>query len=226
VADIKVLDLSGRQVGDMSLRDDIFNVTPNKDLLFRYIDMQLANRRQGTACTKTRAEVSGTGKKPFPQKHTGRARQGTLRGPHQRHGGVAFGPKPRDWSKKLNKKMKRDALKSALSVRFQEGNLIVLEDLTMKAPKTKELKGIMDTFELTGLKTLFVLPYKKMAYENVLKSGKNLPKTKVIIADNPGLPEGEVCIDGLNVFDIINHEKLILTKGMVTKIEEVLGNVR
>jgi len=104
VADIKVLDLSGRQVGDLTLRDDIFNVTPNKDLLFRYIDMQLANRRQGTACTKTRAEVAGTGRKPFPQKHTGRARQGTLRSPHHRHGGVAFGPKPRDWSKKTEQK--------------------------------------------------------------------------------------------------------------------------
>jgi len=121
VAEIKVLDLSGRQVGDMSLRDDIFNVTPNKDLLFRYIDMQLANRRQGTACTKTRAEVSGTGKKPFPQKHTGRARQGTLRGPHQRHGGVAFGPKPRDWSKKLNKKNETRRVEISLKCPFPRG---------------------------------------------------------------------------------------------------------
>lgn len=225
MASIKVLDLNAQTVGEINLRDDIFNVTPNKDLMFRYIDMQLANRRQGTASTKTRAEVSGTGRKPFPQKHTGRARQGTLRGPHQRHGGVAFGPKPRDWSKKLNKKMKRDALKSALSVRFQEGNLIVLEDLTIKEPKTKELKKIMHSLQLDNLKTLFVLPYKKAVYENVLLSGKNLPKTKVIIADNSGLPEGQICIDGLNVFDIINHEKLILTKQMVTKIEEVLGNV-
>lgn len=225
MASIKVLDLNAQTVGEINLRDDIFNVTPNKDLMFRYIDMQLANRRQGTASTKTRAEVSGTGRKPFPQKHTGRARQGTLRGPHQRHGGVAFGPKPRDWSKKLNKKMKRDALKSALSVRFQEGNLIVLDDLTIKEPKTKELKKIMQTLQLDNLKILFVLPYKKAVYENVLLSGKNLPKTKVIIADNSGLPEGRICIDGLNVFDIINHDKLILTKQMVTKIEEVLGNV-
>ncbi len=221
---IQVLDLKGQKTEELQLLDSVFNVEPNMDLLYRYVDMQLNNRRQGTASTKTRAEVRGTTKKPFPQKHTGRARQGSLKGPHQRHGGVAFGPKPRDWSTRLNKKMKQLALKSALSVRFREGNLLVLEDLKMEQPKTKGLLKILQTLGLHETKSLIMLPYKQKEYQLVRLSGKNLPLVKVIIADNPGADRDEARIDGLNVYDIINNEKLIMTKEMVRKIQEVLGN--
>ncbi|HPE67835.1 MAG TPA: 50S ribosomal protein L4 [Thermotogota bacterium] len=222
---VNVLDLKGQTVGQLELRDDIFGMEPNRDLMFRYVDQQLASRRQGTASTKTRAEVSGTGKKPWPQKHTHRARQGSLRGPHMRHGGVAFGPKPRDWSKGLNRKMKVQALKSALSTRVKEGNLIVLEDFTMDSIKTKAFKQVLQSLGIAETKSLFVLPYKKEGYLNVRLSSRNLGKCKVLIADNPGMPE-RTTIDGLNVFDIINNEKLVLTRDTVKKIEEVLGNGR
>lgn len=221
---IHVLDLKGQKTEELQLLDSVFNVEPNMDLLYRYVDMQLNNRRQGTANTKTRSEVTGTGKKPYPQKNTGRSRQGSLKGPHQRHGGVAFGPKPRDWSTKLNKKMKQLALKSALSVRFKEGNILVLDDLKMDQPKTKGLLQILTALGVNERKALIILPYKKEEYMRVRLSGKNLPKVKVIIADNPGVGDDEVRIDGVNVYDIINNETLILTKATVSKIQEVLGN--
>lgn len=226
MANVKVLDLNGNSTGELQLRDDIFDIEPNLDLIYRYVDMQLTNRRQGTASTKTRAQVAGTGKKPFPQKHTGRARQGSLKGPHQRHGGVAFGPKPRDWHKSMPKKMKKLALKSVLSVRFREGNLIIVDDFKMSAPKTKEFKKVKEALGIVEEKSLFVLPFKKEEYLNVKLSGRNIQKTKVIIADNPGQGEDCVNIDGLNVYDVVNNEKLVLTKETVKKIEEVLGNVR
>jgi len=225
MANIKVLDLKGQSTGELDLPNDVFDIEPNRDVMFRYVNMQLANRRQGTASTKTRAEVKGTGKKPFPQKHTGRARQGSLKGPHQRHGGVAFGPKPRDWTLKLPKKMKKLALKSALSSRFREGNLMVIEEFKMTEIKTKAFITVLEALSVAENKTLFVLPYKTSEYENTKISGKNVKKTKVIIADNPGNNDDVANIDGLNVFDILNSEKVIITKDMVKKIEEVLGNV-
>ncbi|HOO32513.1 MAG TPA: 50S ribosomal protein L4 [Thermotogota bacterium] len=224
MAKIEVLDLKGQNIGEVELRADIFDIDPNKDVMFRYVRMQLTNRRQGTASTKTRAEVKGTGKKPFPQKHTGRARQGSLKGPHQRHGGVAFGPKPRDFNMKLPKKMKQLALKSALSTRYREGNLIVIDDFRMDEIKTKTFKGVLKALDVDSNKNLVVLPFKMAQYENTKMSGKNIKQTKVIIADNPGNAlEGKVNVDGLNVFDIINNDKIILTKDTVKKIEEVLG---
>jgi len=224
MAKIEVLDLKGQNIGEIELRADIFDIDPNRDVMFRYVHMQLANRRQGTASTKTRAEVKGTGRKPFPQKHTGRARQGSLKGPHQRHGGVAFGPKPRDFSMNLPKKMKKLALKSALSTRYREGNLIVVDDFRMDEIKTRTFKGVLQALDVAASKNLIVLPFKVAQYENTKLSGKNIKKTKVIIADNPGnVAEGKVNVDGLNVFDIINNEKIILTKDTVKKIEEVLG---
>jgi len=195
--------------------------------MWRYVDMQLSNRRAGTASTKTRGEVSGGGRKPWPQKHTGRARHGSIRSPIWRHGGVAHGPKPRDWSKKLNKKMKRLALRSALSVKYRENKLLVLEDLKLERPKTKSLKEILQNLDLADKKALIVLPWKEEGYVNVKLSGKNLPNVKVIIADNPNNSkngEKAVRIDGLNVFDMLKYDYLILTRDMVAKIEEVLGN--
>jgi large subunit ribosomal protein L4 len=224
MAKIEVLDLKGQNTGEVELRADIFDIDPNQDVMFRYVHMQLTNRRQGTASTKTRAEVKGTGKKPFPQKHTGRARQGSLKGPHQRHGGVAFGPKPRDFNMNLPKKMKKLALKSALSARYREGNLIVIDDFRMDEIKTKAFRGVLKALDVDATKNLVVLPFKVAQYENTKMSGKNIKTTKVIIADNPGNSgEGKVNVDGLNVFDIINNDKVILTKDTVKKIEEVLG---
>jgi len=224
MANIKVLDLNGRSTGEVDLRNDIFDIEPNHDVMFRYVNMQLTNRRQGTASTKTRGEVKGTGKKPFPQKHTGRARQGSLKGPHQRHGGVAFGPKPKEWKIKLPKKMKKLALKSALSARFREGNLIVIEEFKMNEIKTKAFKKVLEALSVDKNKTLLVLPFKNQEYENTKKSGKNIKDSKVIIVDNPGNQDQKTNIDGLNVFDIINSQKIIITKDTVKKIEEVLGN--
>ncbi|MCS7174560.1 50S ribosomal protein L4 [Pseudothermotoga sp.] len=223
MAVVDLYNVKGQKIGVQELKDEIFNIEPNLDVMWRYIDYQLSNKRAGTASTKTRAEVSGGGKKPWPQKHTGRARHGSIRSPIWRHGGVAHGPKPRDWSKKLPKKMKRLAIKSALSQRFREGNLIVVDDIKFGDPKVKNMKQLLNDFQLLGKKVLFVLPWKKPEYENVKLACRNIPGLKAIIADNPGVgQEDKVKIDGLNVYDIINHEKLVLTKDVVEKIEEVL----
>ncbi|MFO7882884.1 MAG: 50S ribosomal protein L4 [Kosmotogaceae bacterium] len=226
MAQIDILDINGKNVGSAKLKDSIFNIEPNKDVMFRYVDMQLASKRAGTASTKERAEVRGGGRKPWPQKGTGRARVGTTRSPLWRHGGVTHGPKPKDWSKKLNKKMKKLALKSALSLRFQEKNLIVLDDLTLDKPGTKNVKNILDNLGLKNEKVLLVLPEKVEKYENVKISGRNLSNVKVLIADNPGnsINAGNTNnIDGLNVFDLLKYEKIVLTTALVEKIEEVLG---
>lgn len=221
MAQISVYNKVFQEIDKIEIRDDIFNIEPNMDVLYRYIDMQLTNKRAGTASTKTRAEVSGGGRKPWPQKHTGRARAGSIRSPIFRHGGVVFGPKPKEYQKSLNKKMKKLALKSALSVRFRENNLIVVDDLKFDNPKTKDMKEVLNKFGIENQKVLIVLPYKEEGYKNVKLSAKNLPQVKVLIADNPGQEKKN--IDGLNVFDLINNEKIVLTKEMVNKIEEVIG---
>ncbi|SHH50314.1 50S ribosomal protein L4 [Thermosipho atlanticus] len=221
MATLDLLNIQGEKVGAIELKDEVFAIEPNFDLMWRYVDMQLTNSRSGTASTKTRGEVSGGGRKPWPQKHMGRARQGSIRAPHWRHGGVAHGPKPKVYFKRLNKKMKKLALKSALSLRLKEGNLIVLDELKFERAKTKELKEILKNLGLEENKVLFVLPKKVEGYENVKISGRNIPGVKVIIADNPGTEK--VTIDGLNVYDILNHDKLVLIQGTVQKIEEVLG---
>lgn len=221
MAQINVFNKEFQEIDKIEIRDDIFNIEPNMDVLYRYVDMQLTNKRAGTASTKTRAEVRGGGRKPWPQKHTGRARAGSIRSPIFRHGGVAFGPKPREYHKSLNKKMKKLALKSALSVRFRENNLIILDDLKFDNPKTKDMKEVLNKFGIENKKVLIVLPYKEEGYKNVKLSAKNLPQVKVLIADNSG--QNKKNIDGLNVFDLINNEKIVLTREMVNKIEEVIG---
>ncbi len=221
MAQINVFNKEFQEIDKIEIRDDIFNIEPNMDVLYRYVDMQLTNKRAGTASTKTRAEVRGGGRKPWPQKHTGRARAGSIRSPIFRHGGVAFGPKPREYHKSLNKKMKKLALKSALSVRFRENNLIILDDLKFDNPKTKDMKEVLNKFGIENKKVLIVLPYKEEGYKNVKLSAKNLPQVKVLIADNSGQKKKN--IDGLNVFDLINNEKIVLTREMVNKIEEVIG---
>ncbi|WP_448378054.1 50S ribosomal protein L4 [Fervidobacterium sp.] len=222
MAHVALWNMKGEKIGTIEVSDEVFNIEPNLDVMWRYIDMQLTNARAGTASTKTRGEVSGGGRKPWPQKHTGRARQGSIRAIHWRHGGVAHGPKPRKFLKRLNKKMKRLALKSALSVRFREGNLIVLSDIRFDKPQTKQMREVLKALGIADEKVLFVLPKKEDSYVNVKLSGRNIPGVKVIIADNPNNNEGNN-IDGLNVYDIINASKVVLTEGTVRKIEEVLG---
>ncbi|MBO8162001.1 MAG: 50S ribosomal protein L4 [Thermosipho sp. (in: Bacteria)] len=221
MATLDLLNVKGEKIGTIELKDEVFAVEPNFDVMWRYVDMQLTNSRAGTASTKTRGEVAGGGRKPWPQKHTGRARQGSIRAPHWRHGGVAHGPKPRVFYKRLNKKMKRLALKSALSLRLKEGNLVVVDELKFERAKTRDLREVLKNLGLVESKVLIVLPKKESEYENVKISGRNIPGVKVIIADNPG--SEKVTIDGLNVYDILNHDKLVLIQGTVQKIEEVLG---
>jgi len=222
MAKVDVINSNGQVVGAIELKDTVFNIEPNMDVMYRYVDMQLSNARSGTASTLTRAEVAGGGRKPWAQKHTGRARAGSSRSPMWRHGGVTFGPKPRDYDKSLNKKMKKLALKSALSVRLRENNIVVIDDIKFDTPRTKQMKEVIEKISLTGKKVLFVLPFKNEEYRNVKLSANNIPKVKVIIADNPN--QGKINIDGLNVFDLINNEKIVLTKELVKKIEEVLDN--
>ncbi len=226
MAQADVVNMAGQKVGTVELSEAIFDIEPNLDVMFRYVNMQLAGRRAGLASAKTRAEVRGGGRKPWAQKHTGRARFGSTRNPLWRHGGVIHGPKPKDWSIRLTKKMKKVALRSALSLRVKEGNLIVLDDLKFDKPKTRELKTVMSNIGLDKTqKTLFILPWQRDEYQNVRLSGKNIYGVKVIIADNPGNSENgsKVNIDGLNVYDIVNHEKLVITTDLLRKIEEVLG---
>ena len=223
MAEVDVINLEGEKVGKLEILDSVFNIEPNGDVMFRYVDMQLSNRRQGTASTKTRGEVSGGGRKPWPQKHTGRARAGSIRAPHWKGGGVAHGPKPKDWSKKLTKKMKKLALKSALSVKYRENNLIVLDDIKFEKPSAKDMRKVMEKLDIKDKHALFVLPTKDESHINVKLSGRNFPNLKVIIADNPNAKDGKTKVDGLNVYDLIRHEKLILTVDAVKKIEEVLG---
>lgn len=221
-----VINMAGKKIGTVELKEEIFSLEPNTDVMFRYVNMQLSSRRAGLACAKTRAEVRGGGRKPWAQKHTGRARFGSSRNGLWRHGGVIHGPKPKDWSIKLNKKMKKLALKSALSVRFQEGNLVVVDDMKLEKPKTRELKNVLKNLGLAEEnKVLIVLPWKTDEYKNVKLSGKNLKGIKVILADNPGNSSNgnSSNIDGLNVYDILNNEKLVITTDLVRKIEEVLG---
>jgi len=226
MATVDLYNIEGQKIGTYELKDEVFNIDPNPDLMWRYVDYQLSRRRSGTSSTKTRGEVSGGGRKPWIQKHTGRARHGSIRSPIWRHGGISHGPKPRDWSKSLPKKMKRLAVKSAISQRYREGNLIVIDDLKFDKPKSRNIREILRKFGFSDIKVLFILPQKLVEYENVKLACRNISGVKAIIADNPGATtEGKnsVRIDGVNVFDILNHDKLVLTKDMVSKIEEVLG---
>ena len=200
-----VFDIKGDKVGEVELRDEIFTCDVKPYLMHEVVTMQLANRRRGTAATKTRKEVSGGGRKPFRQKGTGRARQGSSRSPLQRGGGTIFGPHPRDYSYSVPKKVRRSALRSALSVRYTGSAMKVLDKLDLEAISTKNFNGIVKTFSLT--KPLFIIDKKN---EVVEKSARNIPFVKVLL------------VEGLNVYDIIRHEQLVLTLDALKRIEEVL----
>ena len=202
---VSVLDMAGKQVSEIQLNDAIFGIEPNKSALHIMVRSYLANQRQGTQSTLTRAEVSGGGRKPWRQKGTGHARQGSTRSPQWTHGGIAHGPKPREYGISVNKKVKKLAMQSALSSKVLENKLIVLDSLDLSEIKTKEMAKVFSSVE-AGKKAMIVLPEKN---DTVYKSARNIPGTKVAF------------INTMNVYDILNATALIVVKDAVAKIEEV-----
>ncbi|MEE1428209.1 MAG: 50S ribosomal protein L4 [Acutalibacteraceae bacterium] len=200
-----VFDKTGKKVSDIALSDAIFAITPNASAMHLCVVAYLANQRQGTQSTLTRAEVRGGGKKPWRQKGSGRARQGSIRSPQWTHGGIALGPKPREYSKTVNKKVRRLAMKSALSSKVAAEELIVLDSLEMNEIKTKEVVSVLKALE-TGKKVLIVLPEKN---ETVYRSARNIKGVKTTL------------VSTLNVYDILNCDSLVVLKDAVSKIEEV-----
>ena len=205
MANVSVYNMEGKEVGTIELNDAVFGVKVNEHLVHMAVVQQLANKRQGTQKAKTRGEVSGGGRKPWRQKGTGHARQGSTRSPQWKGGGVVFAPVPRDYSFKMNKKEKRAALKSVLSDKVATSKLLVLDELKFDEIKTKKFKAVMDNLKVEG-KSLVVLGEKD---DVVIKSANNLPLVQT------ALPET------INVYDILKAGTLILTKDAVTKIEEV-----
>ena len=206
MANVSVYNMEGKEVGKLDLNDAVFGVEINEHLVHMAVVQNLANKRQGTQKAKTRAEVSGGGRKPWRQKGTGHARQGSTRSPQWKGGGVVFAPTPRDYSFKLNKKEKRAALKSVLTSRVQDNKLIVLDELKLDAIKTKEFKKVMDNLKVG--KAMVVIDGQD---ENVILSARNLPTVNTAMAEN------------INVYDILKGDTLVLTKDAVAKIEEVFA---
>ncbi|MFF3025128.1 50S ribosomal protein L4 [Gottfriedia sp. NPDC057948] len=204
---VTMFNQTGAQVGEIELADAVFGIAPNEHALFDAVMMQRASLRQGTHKVKTRSEVRGGGRKPWKQKGTGRARQGSIRSPQWRGGGIVFGPAPRSYSYKLPKKVRRLAIKSALSTKVLEQSMLVLEDLALNAPKTKDMVTV-----LTGLSVAKkVLIVTADLNENVALSARNIPGITVLAANE------------VNVIDVLHHDTLIMTKAAVEKVEEVLA---
>ena len=203
---IKVLNMAGAEVGSVELNDAIFGIEPNTAVVHEVVKNHLANCRQGTQSALTRAEVSGGGKKPWRQKGTGHARQGSTRAPQWTHGGIVFAPKPRDYSYRLNRKLKRLALKSVLSDKAASGNLLVVDNLALDAIKTKSIKSFLDA--VNAGKTIFVTPEVN---EAVYKSARNIPGVSTTTAKI------------LSVYDIVNAEKLVIDQKALAIIEEVFA---
>ena len=204
---IKVLNMSGAEVGTVELSDGIFGIEPNQAVVHEVVKNHLANRRRGTQSALTRAEVSGGGKKPWRQKGTGHARQGSTRAPQWTHGGIVFAPKPRDYSYSVNKKIKRLALKSVLSAKAAEGKIIVVDSIAMDAPKTKDFAAFLNAVKAED-KAYIVMPE---VAANVVKSARNIP----------GIVTTTATI--LSVYDILNAKTLILDKAALATIEEVFA---
>ncbi len=202
---VAVYDMAGKQKGEIELSDAIFGIKPNKSVMHAAVVNYLANQRQGTQSTLTRTEVRGGGRKPWKQKGTGHARQGSIRAPQWRHGGIALGPKPRDYSFSLNKKVKRLAMKSAFSSKVLEANMIVVDSISLAEIKTKSVVGMLGALGV-GKKALIVMPSTDMT---VVKSARNIPGVKTTL------------VNTLNVYDILNYDKFIVVKDAVAKIEEV-----
>lgn len=202
---VDILNVSGERVGEIELNENIFGAEVNVSVLHEVVKNYLANQRQGTQSAKTRAEVRGGGRKPFKQKGTGRARQGTISAPNHVGGGIAFAPKPRSYRYSLPKKMKRVGMVSALSSKVEANTIIVLDELTLEAPKTKDMINILRNLK-TEKKALVVLGEKN---DTVVKSVSNIPGVQATFV-------GE-----MNVYDILNHGSFVITKEAVEKIEEV-----
>lgn len=205
MAKLSVLDMKGKKVSDIELNDSIFAIEPNMSAMHLVVVNYLANQRQGTQSTLTRSEVSGGGKKPWRQKGTGRARQGSTRAPQWYHGGIALGPKPRDYGFSINKKVRRLAMKSALSSKVAADEMIVLESLSLDAIRTKEIAAVLSAID-AGKKTLIVLPEKN---DVIYKSARNIAGVKTTL------------VSTLNVYDILNCDKIVVLKDAASKIEEV-----
>ena len=206
---LELKNLNGEKVKDIKLNDNVFGIEPNDVVLHDAIVLSMANSRQGTHSTKTRAEVSGGGRKPWRQKGTGNARQGSIRAVQWRKGGIAFGPKPRDYSKKQNRKERRLALKSALAYKVKDNELIVLENIKFETNKTKEMVNLLNKLGLDYEKVLLVVSELD---DNVCLSSRNLGNVKVV------LPEE------VNTYDVVNSDKMVMTEASLKKLEEVLTN--
>ena len=204
---MKVLNMAGAEVGTVELSDAVFGIEPNEVVVHEVVKNHLANCRQGTQSALTRAEVSGGGRKPWRQKGTGHARQGSTRAPQWTHGGIVFAPKPRVYSYVLNKKVKRLALKSVLSAKAAEGKLVVIDSIKMDAPKTKEFAAFLNAVGCTS-KTLVVTA---AADQNVVRSGRNIPGCEVTFANL------------LNTYDVLNADKLVVDQAALQKIQEVFA---
>ena len=201
---VEVLNMEGKKVGNIELSDEIFNVEVNEDVMHEVVLNYLANQRQGTQSTKTRSEVSGGGKKPWKQKGTGRARQGSIRATQWIKGGIALGPKPRSYKYTLNRKVKRLALKSALTTKVLENKLIVLDSLDFDEIKTKNMATVLENLKVE--KALVVLADKNL---NVQASTRNIPNVKAAL------------VNTINTYDILKYDTFVVTKDAVEKIEEV-----
>lgn len=206
MATVDILKMDGSVAGKLELNDAVFGVEPNEDVVHLAVVQYLANQRQGTQSAKTRAEVRGGGAKPRPQKGTGRARQGTIRAPHWTGGGVVFAPKPRDYSFKLNKKVKRLAMKSVLSSKAASGKILVMDELTLGGVKTKDMVKVLGNIKAN--KPLIVMNDDDNT-KNVVLSARNIPDVKT------------AGVNTINVYDILKHDNLVITKEAVNKIQEV-----
>jgi len=202
---VTVYDMTGKSVGEMNLSDAIFGIEPNTSVMHTAVVNYLANQRQGTQSTLTRTEVSGGGRKPWRQKGTGHARQGSIRAPQWRHGGVALGPKPRDYSYTINKKVKKLAIKSALSSKVSGNEMIVLDQITLESFKTKAVVAMLNALGAEK-KTLIVTAQND---EKLIKSAANIPGVKTTTTGS------------LNVYDMLNCDKMVIVKAAVEKLEEV-----
>jgi len=204
---VALYNQSGSRVGEIELADSVFGIEPNSAVLHDAIVMQQASQRQGTHDVKNRSEVRGGGRKPWRQKGTGRARQGSIRAPQWKGGGVAFGPTPRKYGYKLNRKVRRLALKSALSSKVQNNELLVLEALNFAVPKTKEMTAVLNNLKVDRKVLIVTSEYD----QNAALSSRNIPGAKIVDAA------------GINVLDLVAHDKVIVTKEAVAKVEEVLA---
>ncbi|MGL5977478.1 MAG: 50S ribosomal protein L4 [Erysipelotrichaceae bacterium] len=204
-----VLSQEGKELREITLNAEVFGIEPNQQVIFDAIVMQRASMRQGTHDVKNRTEVRGGGRKPWRQKGTGRARQGSTRSPQWRGGGIVFGPTPRSYAYRLNKKVRRLALKSVLTEKVLSNDMIVVDALTLEAPKTKEFNKIVTALNVTR-KTLFVVSGEEN-FENAYLSMRNIPSMMMLTAD------------AINVYDIVNANKIVFTEAAVKEVEEALG---